>query len=310
MLVLAIALCYACLAMSFDVVFGYAGLLSFGHVLYFAVGVYGTQLLMARGFAYPVAAVCVILLCTVGSAGVGAITLRTHGIAFAMVTLAFAEAFYIFVVSDPFGITGKTEGLPLTTTSVPDVFVGVRNTANLYYLALALAAVVFVLCWMVVRSHLGRAWVAARGNERRYEALGMPAFRPKLLALVTGGGVAGATGAVYLLMARNASPSVADPIFALEIIVMLVLGGVGRVWGAAIGGFVYALLTLRLPALGQSGALDVLPAWMSSVLSEPQFVIGVVFVLFVIFVPGGLSTIVLAIGRRWSVLASPRSSRS
>lgn len=291
--VLGIALVYAGLAVSYDIVFGYTGLLSLGHALFFAGGVYGTNLLMEHaGLSFLVAAPVAVALIAVAATIIGAVSLRVRGIAFAMVTLAFAEALFLFLGSDPLGITGGEEGLALVGAQLPGWLRGVFNVRWVYWISLAFLVATLGVCSVAVRSHAGRTWQAIRDNEDRVELLGLVPFRFKLVAFTLGATLAGLAGAVYLLLARGASPAVASAEFTLALLIMVVLGGAGRLWGAALGGFVYGTLTLRLNALGTSGVLDGLPDPLERTLSEPLFVLGVIFVLLVMFAPGGVASLI------------------
>lgn len=296
--VLGIGLVFAGLAVSYDVVFGYAGLLSFGHAFFFASGVYGTTLLMrGAGLSYVPAALLAVLGTTLVAVLLGAVALRVRGTSFAMVTLAFAEALSLFVLADPLRISGGEEGLAVPGDLVPDLFRGVVNTRNLYWFALAFAVLTFVLARYAVTSLPGRVWEGIRENEDRVELLGLRPFPFKLLAFTFGGALAGAGGTVYLLLVRGANPSSASADFTLALLVMVVLGGAGRLWGAALGGLIYGLLTLRLSALGTSGLLDPLPDWLANVLSEPLFVLGALFVVLMLVAPGGVAGVVGRIRR-------------
>ena len=289
--VLAIGLVFAGLAVSYDVIFGYTGLLSFGHALFFGLGAYGTNLLMGRGVGYLPAALTAVLVTGLAAVVLGGVALRARGVAFAMVTLAYVEAFGIFLLTDPLRFTGGEEGLPLVFAQVPRALRGVVNTANVYWLALGFAAATYLLARLAVRSLAGRVWEAIRENEDRVELLGLVPFGFKLVSFTSAATVAAAGGAVYLLLVRGANPDVASAEFTLALLVMVVLGGAGRLWGAALGGLLYGLLTLRLPALATSGALEAFPAPVQRVLAEPLFVLGVLFVLLVLFAPGGVAGI-------------------
>lgn len=296
--VLASALVLAALAISYDIIFGYTGLLSFGHALPFALGAYGTNLLMIHfGLAYALAVPLAVVLATFTVALIGAVALRTSGVAFAMVTLAFAEAFSLLVLIDPLRIFGREEGLPVASEHVPDLLRGVANTQNIYWLALALAVVTYAVSRRVVSSRAGHVFQAIRENEPRVAMIGLRPFRFKLTAFVIASALAALAGGVYLLVVRGANIGITTTDFTLAILVMVVLGGAGRLWGAAIGGFVYGILTLRLSAVATSEAIAGLPSWIAGPLSEPLFVLGVLFVLLVLFAPGGLSSLRLA-GRR------------
>ena len=288
--VVAIGLVFAGLAMSYDVVFGYTGLLSFGHALFFGISVYGTNLLMIEtGLPYLPAAALAVLFSATCALGIGAVALRVRGVAFAMVTLAFVEAFALFLITDPLGVTGGEEGLALARDGVPDVLRGVVNAQNQYWLALAFAVATYLVVRLVTTSSAGAVWQAVRENEDRVELLGIRPYPAKLLAFVVGSTLAAVGGCVYLLIVRGANPSVASAEFTLALLVMVVIGGAGRLWGAALGGLVYGLLTLRLPTLATSGVLDGLPGPVERVVAEPLFVLGVLFVLLVLFAPSGVA---------------------
>lgn len=291
--VLGIALVYVGVAVSYDLVFGYTGLLSLGHAMFFAFGVYGTNLLMDRaGMPFALATLVTLIATATSAALIGAVALRVRGIAFAMVTLAFAEALTFFLLSDPLHITGGEEGLAIVSSELPDLLRGVANLRWVYWLALSYAVAVFLLSRFVVSSHAGRTWQAIRENEDRVELIGLVPYRFKLVAFILGGALAGLGGSMFLVLARGASPSVASADFTLALLIMVVIGGAGRLWGAALGGFIYGMLTLRLNALGTSGTLSGLPDWIERTLSEPLFVLGLLFILLVLFAPGGVASLI------------------
>ncbi len=295
--ILAIGLVFAGLAMSYDLLLGYTGLLSLGHALYFALGVYGTNLLLLHtdlhyAVAVPLVLIGVGLVATV----LGSIALRVRGVAFAMVTLAFAEALHVVVEADPLSISGGEEGLPLGSESIPDIFVGVVNVRWVYWVALAFALAAFFICWRAVNSRAGRVWQAVRENEDRVELLGLVPFGFKLQAFTIASVLAGAGGAVYLLVIRGANPQVASVLFTLNVIVMVVLGGLGRLWGAALGGLVFGYLSMRLPGLARAGVFERLPDWLEGPLTEPLFILGTLFVILVLFAPGGLASLIERLG--------------
>lgn len=291
--VLGIALVLAGFAISYDLLFGYTGLLSFGHGLYFAFGVYGTNLLMQRmSLPYAVAALLAVVATVVLSTVFGSVALRVRGVAFAMVTLAFAEAFHVFVLSDPLRVSGGEEGLSLATAQVPAFLLGVVNLRNIYWLALLFAAVTYVVAWVAVSSRAGRVWQAIRENEDRVEMLGLVPFGFKLTCFTLSSTLAAFGGSVYLLLVRGSTPQVASALFTLALLVMVTLGGLARLWGAAIGGLVYGVLNLRLAAMSQSGVFDGLPDWLEGPLTEPLFILGILFMLLVLFAPGGAASLI------------------
>ncbi|MEQ4301759.1 branched-chain amino acid ABC transporter permease [Plantactinospora sp. B6F1] len=289
---LAICLVFGGLAAGYDLLFGRTGMLSFGHALYFAAGVYGTDILVTRaGLPLWQAALLTLVGGTTLAALLGAIALRTAGIAFAMVTLAFAQVGAILVARDFGGLTGGEEGLSLDVSGLPAMLVGVGNTVNLYWLALAYLAVVVFVVHRVAGSPTGRVLAGLRDDERRVGVLGLDPYRFKLLAFTLAGGLATAGGAIYCLLVGGASPHVTSSELTLSLLVMVVLGGPGTRWGPVLGGVLYMYLDHRLTAFGTSSAVDSLPGVLSVPLSQPLFVLGTVFILAVYFFPGGLASL-------------------
>jgi len=288
---LALCLVFAGVALTYDLLFGITGLLSFGHALYFALGVYVTTIALTKwewGLGKT--------LLVVAGAGIvvplvlGLVSLRVGGIAFAMVTLAFAQAGQVLVQKNPDELTGGEEGLGLDYEAIPDAFVGVLNTRNLYWLALAYAAVVFVIVRWAVNSSPGHVWQAIRENAKRVEVIGLQPFRFKLLAFVLASFLATAGGVVWLIvLGTGASPQVTTASFTLTLLVMVVIGGAGTRYGALLGGFLYTLADQRLGSLAGSSTVEKLPSVLETPLSEPLFILGTLFVLLVFFVPGGLA---------------------
>ena len=280
---------FGALALTYDLVFGYVGLLSFGHALYFATGVYVTAIALARWhWSLPAALALTAVVSLVLPLVLGAICLRMRDIPFAMVTLAFAQAGSILVMQNPWGLTGGEEGLALGGDTLPSFLVGVANTRNVYWIALALLIVLYAVAWRAVNSPPGRVWQAIRENERRVGVLGLNPYLYKLGAFVLSAFLASMTGVVYLLLQGGANPQVTTADFTLALLVMVVLGGVGTLWGAVLGGIVYQYLDFRLVALSNTAALHGLPGVLRVPLSQPLFLLGVLFIVLVLFVPGGL----------------------
>ena len=183
---LALCLLFAGIALTYDLLFGFTGLLSFGHALYVAAGVYLTAIALTRwewgmwptlGFV-AVAGLALPLV-------LGAVSLRVSGIAFAMVTLAFAQAGNVLVQKNPDGWTGGEEGTGLNYDAVPDAFVGVLNTKNLYWLALGYAVLVFIVVRLAVGSSAGHVWRAdprERAARRGDRPLSVPVQADRVLA--------------------------------------------------------------------------------------------------------------------------------
>lgn len=290
--ILALCLVFSGVALSYDLLFGYTGLLSFGHALFFAAGAYAANIALSRWGWGPASAVAVAA--AVGVAlplALGAVALRVGGIAFAMVTLAFAQAGSIVAFSDPGHLTGGEEGLGLVVTRLPALLVGVVNTRYLYWLALAYLIVVALASWWLVNSRPGRIWQAIRENELRAEVLGVRAYPHKLMSFVAGGFLAALGGVVYVFVVGGTAPGITTANLSLALLVMVVLGGAGSLWGAVVGGALYEYLDLRLVALAGSTQVSALPGWLRVPLGQPLFILGTLFILFVVFFPGGIAAI-------------------
>jgi branched-chain amino acid transport system permease protein len=289
---LGLCLVFAGAALSYDILFGFTGLLSFGHALYFAVGVYVTAIALTKwewGLWPTLAFVALVAIAL--PLVLGAVSLRVTGIAFAMVTLAFAQAGAVLVQKNPYGWTGGEEGIGLNFDPIPEAFVGVLNTKNLYWLALVYAALVFAIARFAVNSSAGHVWQAVRENERRVEVIGLRPFWFKLASFVLASFLATLGGIVWLLLIGGATPEVTSANFTLSLLVMVVLGGAGSRYGAMIGGFVYILLDQRLGSLGTNSTVQDLPSVLRVPLSEPLFLLGSLFIAVVFFAPGGLASL-------------------
>ncbi|ADG87149.1 branched-chain amino acid ABC transporter permease [Thermobispora bispora] len=282
--VLSLMCVMAAVAVTYDLLFGFTGLLSFGHGLYVALGMYTTGIVLTHtdlGFAGAVAWVAVLGL--VVPLVLGAICLRVGGIAFAMATLAFGQAGAIFVVRDPLRITGGELGLALPYEKLPEPLVGVINAGNRYWLALALLVVTYAVVRWALASRPGRVWRAIRDNETRVLVLGLRPYAFKLMAFVLSSFLASLAGLVYALIAGGAHAEVTEATFTLGLLVMVVLGGSGHPYGALIGGLVYTYLNHRLGQLSTT---------LGGPLSEPLFILGVLFVVLILFLPGGIVSLV------------------
>jgi branched-chain amino acid transport system permease protein len=287
---LALCLLFGGLALTYDLLFGFTGLLSFGHALYVAVGVYMANIALTEWhWSFTEALLFTALLGFVIPLVLGTVSLRVGGIAFAMVTLAFAQAGSVLVHKDPHHWTHGEEGLGVDYHKLPDAFVGIFNTKNLYWLALGyLAAVFFIVRW-AVESSPGRVWQAIRENELRVEVLGLRPRAYKLMSFVLSAFLATLGGIVYLLLFNSSSPGVTAPNFTLSLLLMVVIGGAGSRWGAVLGGILYTYLDNRLGALGDSSAVHNLPHALRTPLEQPLFLLGTIFILIVFFLPGGIA---------------------
>ncbi|MFD7644138.1 branched-chain amino acid ABC transporter permease [Kitasatospora sp. NPDC059795] len=287
---IALCLVYGGLATGYDLLLGRTGLLSFGHALYFATGLYATDLAMLEfGLGFVPAAVFGILCSIALALLLGSVSLKVTGIGFSMVTLAFAQAGAILVQRNPGGLTGGEEGRSTPAEHLPDALIGIQNTANLYWIAVLYLVVTLAVVHWTVSSPTGRVWAGIRENERRVEVLGLRPYGFKLVAFTVSGGLAGAGGVVCLLLTGGATPQAASSDATLALLVMVVLGGSGTRWGPLLGGVLYTWAAHRLGDLANSASIAELPSVLRVPLSQPLFLLGTLFVAVVYLLPGGLA---------------------
>ncbi len=290
--VLALCFLFGGVSLGYDVLFGFAGLLSLGSVLFFGEGVYVFDVAMTHwGWSLGAALGVTGLVGLLSAIVLGAIALRVRGIAFSMVTLAFAQAFYYLVEDNPHGLTGGDTGLALSSSRLPGFLSGaVVDTRYVYWVALGFLVATYGVVYLVTESSVGHVWRALRDNDARLEVLGLRPFGYRLGAFVLSSLIASAGGVVYLLLIGTAVPSaVASTTLTISVLVMVVLGGAGSRWGVVAGGFLYVYLQQYLLKVASEPAFANLPSVLRVPLSQPQFLLGAIFVLFVIFVPGGLA---------------------
>ncbi|WP_314501771.1 branched-chain amino acid ABC transporter permease [uncultured Microbacterium sp.] len=295
---LSLCMVFAALALSYNLLLGSAGMLSFGHALYFGAGAYGLGIALER-FGVPLWPGIFIALIggMVIAFATGAVAMRVSGIPFAMVTLAFAQAGSVLVRRNS-EITGGEEGLSLNTDQVPEFLVGVINTRNLYWFALAVLVIVYLVVLWVDTSRLGHLARATRENEQRVRVLGLRPYRAKLTVFVIAAVLASLAGVAYMLLQSGTVPRAVSADLTITILVMVVLGGVGFRWGAIVGGVLYTLLDQRLSVVAGSEIVAGLPDVLRVPLSEPLFLLGVLFILVVMFLPGGIAGTIDAWWRR------------
>lgn len=264
-------------AVGYNILFGYAGLLSLGHALFFAAGLYGAGLSAAHlAIGAPAALLCGIGAGFLVSLAIGLIVLRTSGVALMIVTLMFAQAGYL--ASLYFApLTHGDEGFALSgdirRAALPGgLSLDLANPIVRYNLALALLAVAVLGCLALVRSGLGRVLVAIRENEERTRMLGFDTQANKLLAFVVSGIVSGAAGAAYALLFTYVGATFASIQYSILPLLWVLLGGAGTVLGPLLGTLVMFYL------------VDV----TSSFTSAYMLVVGLALLVLVVWFPKGL----------------------
>ncbi len=228
-------------ALSLNLILGYGGMVSFGHAMYLGLGAYAVGLLAHHGVDNGWLQLLVtVVVCALAGALTGWVSLRTSGIAFIMITLAFSQLFYFLFVS--LKQYGGDDGLSITARSDFGLF-HLGSPTALYYAALLLVAGVVLVVSRMVHAPFGMVLQGCRMNERRMQALGYPTLRYRLSAYVLSCVVAGIAGLLYANLTGYASPAYLAWTISGELIVMVVIGGMGTVLGPLVGAL--ALLGLE-----------------------------------------------------------------
>jgi len=238
---------FAIAATSLNLLLGYGGMVSLGHAAFVGLGAYASGVLLSEG----VQSAGVHLLATVGVVAVaalliGAVSLRTRGVYFIMITLAFAQM--LFYLANSIKGYGGDEGLTLRTRMLLPGGVDLRDADSFYFVALAVLASTLLLLARFAASRFGRAVQALRDDEIRAEALGLPTFACKLVVFVAAGVLAGIAGALSVNLQGYVSPNVLHWTQSGTLLVMVILGGVGTLWGGVAGAAVLLLLQELLAA--------------------------------------------------------------
>ena len=233
-------LIFALAATSLNLILGFGGMVSFGHAAFLGVGAYTVVILSQMGVvdawvAWPTAMVVAGLFALL----IGAVSLRTQGVYFIMITLAFAQMMYYLVVS--FKAYGGDDGMSLPARSRIG-FLDMSNDAHFYYVTLLACVAVLVLIARVLNARFGHVLQAIRENEVRMQSLGYAVFRYKLCAFVMSGALAGLAGALLANQSGFVSPAMMQWSQSGMLMMMVILGGVGHLYGGVWGAIVFLLL--------------------------------------------------------------------
>ena len=293
---------FAVLVASFDILLGYTGILSFGHVMFFGIGAYSVALLLGKyaqpTYLYLFLGFVVAMIVTMALALlIGFLSLRVKAIFFAMVTLAIAE-FAIILATKLSGFTGGEDGIIMSTPGIFKVsfnmgsFMGVDITGRIitYYFTLAICLILFLLMVRFIQSPLGRVMQAVRDNEPRAEAIGYKTFVFKATSICFGCLVATILGGLYVMWVGYANPeSVLGVPIMLDVLLMVIIGGMGTLYGALAGAAFLRLAYTFLPDL-QNLAQDLFPnlPFVHSIMERWLLIFGILFILVVFFFPKGI----------------------
>jgi branched-chain amino acid transport system permease protein len=233
---------YAVFALSLELLVGSTGLVCFGQAAFFGIGAYATVLLSPPADSASLA--WLLPLCVLAAAGyalvVGALSLRTRGVYFIMVTLAFAQMAYYVVHDTPLG--GGTDGIYLNAKPVLGSLIDLGKPLVLYGFTLTCLAATFGFLALLLRSRFGRALAGIKANEQRMRATGFSTYPYKLAAFTISGGIAGLSGFLFAVKDGYVNPELLSWHLSGAVLIMIILGGLGHLRGALIGAFAFALL--------------------------------------------------------------------
>ena len=265
-------LAYAIAALALDLILGYGGMVSFGHAAYLGIGAYSVAILSRAG----ITDLSLHILGAIAGAAIfavitGAISLRTKGIYFIMITLAFAQMAYFFFVS--LSAYGGDDGVTLSTRSTLFGQPVLEDDTALYYTAFAILLGLYLMAVAVTRSRFGRVLTGARENPVRMQAIGFSPFRYQLTAFVISGCMTAIAGVMLANQASFVSPAYMDWHRSGELVVMVVFGGIGNLLGAVAGATIALLLE----------------EWLAVLTEHWPLLFGLILVLVVLYSRDGLT---------------------
>ena len=278
-------------ATTLNLILGYGGMVSFGHAVYLGIGGYAVGILAYEGVPsgfvqWPVA----ILVSALFALIVGALSLRTRGVYFIMITLAFAQLVYYFGVGlDRYG---ADDGLSIRQRSQFAGLLDLTNRTQFYYLCFVLLLATIYLTWRLVNSRFGMVIQGARSNDRRMRAIGFPTFRYRLTAFVIAGATCGLAGALLANHTGFISPATMHWTRSGDLIVMVVLGGMASSFGPLIGALVLLSLEEALPIVIRAVASPLFGDVAVRMAEYWQIVLGPLFLLVVLFARGGVDSLI------------------
>ncbi len=277
-------LIYALAATSLNLVLGYGGMISFGHAAFVGAGAYTASVMIVEGMpsawiGWPLAMAVSGLL----ALAIGAISLRTRGVYFIMITLAFAQMIYYLTIS--MKAYGGDEGLTLTQRATVGFGLDLKNDVTFYYIVLALLVSAVYLISRLVNARFGRVIQAIRENETRMEAIGYPAFRFKLVAFAIAGALGGLAGALLANQNSYVNPGILHWTESGKLMIMVILGGVGHLYGGVIG----AIALLGLEELLANYKIGWLAALYPNYQQHSLLAVGVFLLAVVLYAPQGIA---------------------
>jgi len=282
---------YALAATSLNLILGYGGMISFGHAAFVGTGAYVSSIFIVEGITsawigWPAA----VAASALAALAIGAVSLRTRGVYFIMITLAFAQMMFFLVNS--MKAYGGDEGLSLRERASTGLGIDLGSDTVFYYVALALLAAGLYALHRLAHSRFGRVVQAIRENEARAEAIGFPVYRYKLACFVLAGAAGGLAGVLLASHGKYVNPNVLHWTQSGTLMVMVILGGVGRLWGGVVG----AAALLGLEDLISNHRIEWVAALLPNYQQHANLGVGAVLLAIVLFAPQGIAGVLA--GRR------------
>lgn len=263
---------FALFAVSLNIILGYGGMASLGHAAFFGVGAYVVAKMSTSGFeGLWLPLLLAVVLSTFTAAVFGLLTLRARGAYLLMITLALAQVLWGIAYSWK-AFTGADDGIPGVGRPESVLLWDLSGSTGYYYFVLMIFAVVMFLTGLFVASAFGRALLGIRENERRMLVLGYPVWAYKYLACVVSGGLAGLAGALMAWQNGFVGPSYLSVAYSAMVLIMVILGGAGTLYGPVLGAFIIIGLENYI-----SGITD---RWV--------LILGLIYVLVTLFAPNGV----------------------
>jgi branched-chain amino acid transport system permease protein len=264
-------------AISYDLLIGYTGIVSFGHAMFFGTGAYITALLMIKaGFNFWATLPIAAATCGLLGVCVGLLTLRFSSIYFTMITLAIGQFCYFLLTNAlTYQYTGGEDGLH----GIPMILPG---KGGVYYLSLMFLLAMYAISKRLIGSPFGTTLVALRENEFRAKMIGYNVLAYKLIVLVISGMMAGLAGSLNAAILRSVFPGFMHALTTIDVIFMTIIGGMGSLIGPVIG----------------AGIVTICKLYLSSYFESWMLIFGIMFVLIVLFLPRGLINIVGSLKHR------------
>lgn len=266
---------FAIFAMSFDILLGYTGIVSFGHCLFFGIGAYSVALMLERQDAtimnFGIGLIIGVVIAAITSYVIGMLSLRLKSHFYAMLTLAFSQLFLVLAEK----WRTLTHGGDGFTFSVPDLF---RDRFSFYYISLICLVLLFMLLRIFTTSSLGKVLKAISQNEHRAEALGFKSLYYKVIASIVAGGVAAISGGLYVVSLRFVNTTVFSINITLDALLMTMIGGLGTLIGPIAGAGIIEVIRHYLSEL--ASAYPIFERW--------TIFLGLLYIIVILGFPSGL----------------------